>query len=94
MKALPAPEAITTAISFKSALGLEKREVSTHAAAVYATLAPFVQACPLLLDSALLPFVAGTLGKGFEAFAAHESGVHQRWVRDKANARVRVAGEG
>ena len=61
MKALPAPEAITTAISFKSAL---------------------------------LPFVAGTLGKGFEAFAAHESGVYQRWVRDKANARVRVADEG
>ena len=77
MKALPAPEAATTAISFKSALGLEKREVSTHAAAVYATLAPFVQACPLLLDSALLPFVAGTLGKGFEAIGKGHEPVHR-----------------
>lgn len=51
-----------------------------------------MQACPLLLDSALLPFVADTLVKGFEAFVAHESAVYQHWVRDKANPRVGVGG--
>lgn len=90
MKALPAPDAATTPISFRSTLGLEKREVSTHAAAVYAQLAPFAHACPLLLNSALLPFVATTLEKGFEAFVAHESRVYERWVHDKSNRKVGV----
>lgn len=53
-----------------------------------------MQACPLLLDSALLPFVADTLVKGFEAFVAHESAVYQHWVRDKANPRVGVGRDG
>ena len=87
---LAAPDATTQAVTFYSELGLEKRELSTHCAAVYKALLPEISGLPLLLSPSLLPFLCEPLEQGFGAIWGLESQVYRRWCQDAATRKVGV----
>ena len=78
----------TTTTFFRSSIGLEKRELSVHAATVYQSLSPFLTALPPLLCSALLPYVREALEQGFLALTAKEGQVYERWCKDRTGHKV------
>lgn len=84
IKSLPLPTTEKTSITFKSHVGLEKRDVSSFCAAVYAEIARFVQYCPQLLVPSLLPFITQPLIIGFEALCAYLVKVMDKWIKDPA----------
>lgn len=82
IKSLPSPSLDKSSITFKSHIGIEKREVSSFCSTVYNEIAPFIQYCPQLLVPSLLPFITQSLLIGFEAFCSYLIKVYDKWIKD------------
>lgn len=82
IKSLPSPSLDKSSITFKSHIGIEKRDVSSFCSTVYNEIAPFIQYCPQLLVPSLLPFITQSLVIGFEAFSSYLIKVYDKWIKD------------
>ena len=82
IKSFPVPSTDRDSITYKSHIGLEKRELSSYHASVYKELCQFIQYCPQLLVPSLFPFILQPLIIGFEALFSYETKVFDKWIKD------------
>ena len=82
IKSFAAPSTERDSVTYKSHVGLEKRELSAFHAGVYKELCQFVQYCPQLLVPSLFPFIIQPLLIGFEALFSYETKVFDKWIKD------------
>lgn len=80
LRQLPPPITDTQSITFRSDIGIEKREVSTHCASFYTLLAPLLNSLSSLISPSLIPYMLDGLEKGLKALTAIEGQVYKKWL--------------